>query len=364
MIKKNGGTDIMQNNCCDGEKECKKIKDEFSRYGREILDKVRAYGEQKAKKLAEEALEQGKRKVDDFLGKQLKGVDNNETEQNREETRTENSDMNNEQIECKNKKIDLYTCEKRLAELLEENMKRVNQEDDGDANWDEVINILGIKDVIIEKDGQISVDIESKEAMIKLMVYAIMGAMELTFQEISLISREFHNDRKSKLYTAENACKRAQLDQKSGQHYAYELINAYNLCFEAMEAIKHEIILKLNYFSKYPKKLILKVPYALKYKEFAENAELVLEDFLLYYKGLMLKLKIDLYTGRMNSLICQVSEEMEFLKKITKSEGYERIVELDEDNKAIWVEYKDEVLLALNSVNLCEEYIKQERICD
>lgn len=224
-----------------------------------------------------------------------------------------------------------------ICKLSRNEFKRVEiQKSSAEELASSCLDETNILDVVKElKNGGLKITCQNYDFFVKLTLAALINEFDAIQNEIGDIKASLHDDRKAKIYTAFQQYQRAvQSEDAADQTDGFR--SAANSCLEGINELRMEMDRLLDFFSKLPKSTFKKLFCGVKLRDAQANLNQVQEAFHFYCNAVRLMIQVDLGKNEIKRLLSTLKDERSFLKEIQRSDGYRRLLEVDDDNAEKW----------------------------
>lgn len=193
---------------------------------------------------------------------------------------------------------------------------------------------MNLSNYIMEKNGDLCI-ICPEEEMVSLISGFIINEIDSLNNSITEISTKIHDDRVAHIEAAVFQFKRAKLTvNEVSRRYAMEF--AAQECITGLTMIKKELVRHLDFFEQLPKSTIKKMFCGASVNQAEEMLAQFQEAFPIYATGVNLLLEIDSFVGENQRIRMTFHDATDFLKGILASKGYDRLMEIDDENTDKW----------------------------
>lgn len=211
------------------------------------------------------------------------------------------------------------------------------------------IDLFDLEKLVYEDDEKIHINMEISD-FAKLSLALVINEYETIGDEISAIKGEFHNDRIARFQTALIHYERAMVSKNSNVRKD-ELQTACKECISSINELKKEMQNKLSFFENFPKNKVKKLGYIFRINTVISNLHHMREAFHMYCYGIKLLLEIDIQNEEYEKILLTINREMKDIQKMLSSKGYQRLLEIDDENVDCWNEGVRDLLVVMDGVN-------------
>ena len=217
--------------------------------------------------------------------------------------------------------------------------------------------ILHLEDVIYEDEDTFHINCTDANDLVKLGFALVINEFDSLNEMIGSIEKEFHNDRIAHLKSAYQLYRRAILSEETNEKNQ-QLANATDNCIRALAELEEELVNHLQFWEQFPKNKVKKLKYIFQIKHLETRLDETQKAFIWYYNGVQLLLNIDFCNSDYKKLYDTIYTKRDFLDKINKLKGLERLLEVDDENRERWIEQINDMY---NTMNYLETVIDENR---
>lgn len=182
--------------------------------------------------------------------------------------------------------------------------------------------------------GNLSIE-ANPELFVGIGAIFIANEIDSIHNEIAQISMKIHDDRIAHIEAAFRQYKRA-LKTVNIDNKERTLDFTANECILGLSMLRKELERHLEYFEKLPRNVLKKLISGTSVGEAIEELAQCQEAFYSYCAGVRLLIETDSLAGEIDRVEDTIEEETEYLITLKKHNGYERLLEIDDENAEKW----------------------------
>lgn len=191
---------------------------------------------------------------------------------------------------------------------------------------------------MIDEEGNLRIYKIGDEELLKLIGALIQNEVEGIHETLASISKGQHNDRIAQVEAAKKIYTQALLTEN--REIQIQLLSqSMSSLQEGVSKLKSEMKENLELFQRLPKSAIKKLFCGISPRRAYAALDDIREGFDCYVNSVGLLIGINAGFGDRDAkkrVKCSISEENEFLSEVKISNGYKRLLEIDDENTHLW----------------------------
>lgn len=217
---------------------------------------------------------------------------------------------------------------------------------------------INLSKLFYEEGDRLHINCQNPEDFLELAAVFFINEMASTQTALNNLKKDLHGSKIAKMKAAYDMYEMAILT-KSNVSRKKQLDDALSTCILGIRELKEEMENHLELFAKLPRSTIGKLFCGIKLQE-AETALVQMQEaFSWYCNAVRLWMCIEIQNEELDKLEVVFENERDFLKEMINSKGYQRLLEVDEDNAGVWEQYVNCLEVGMYCV---EKFIKTDTI--